>query len=56
MSIDTVQDGVADELEDSFEIPDKYKNKDVKDIIKMHMETEKDSSRLGNEVHTLLTL
>lgn len=56
MSIDDVQDRVADDLESSFEVPDKYKGKSVNDLVKMHMETEKDRSRLGNEVHTLRTL
>lgn len=32
------------------QIPDKYQNKSVEDIIKMHQEAEKKASRLANEV------
>ena len=35
---------------DAPTIPDKYQNKSVEDIIKMHQEAEKKASRLANEV------
>lgn len=45
-----------DALEDTFEVPEKYKGKNVNDVIKMHMEAEKERSRLGNEVGTLRSM
>lgn len=49
---DNVQDR-NDQLENSFEVPTKYKGKSVEDVVKMHMEAEKRVSQLGNEVGTL---
>lgn len=51
MSIDSLQ--TSDDLEGTFEVPDKYKGKEATDLVKMHMDLEKDRSRLANEVGTL---
>lgn len=48
-----LQTNQTDSLEESFEVPEKYRGKSVQDVIKMHMEAEKERSRLGNEVGTL---
>src|SRR6478609_3629906 len=53
MSDDTSLQTETDELDSSFEVPDKYKGKSPEDLIKMHMEAERDRSRLGNEVGLL---
>lgn len=56
MSDNNLQDDVADQLEQSFEVPEKYKGKTTEDVIRMHMEAEKERSRLGNEVGTLRSM
>lgn len=50
MSNDNLQ---TDDLEGQFVVPEKYKGKGINDVITMHMEAEKERSRLGNEVGTL---
>lgn len=51
--VNGLQDKSVDSLEESFEVPDKYKGKTVAEIAKMHMDAEAKASRLGNEVGTL---
>ncbi len=46
----------TDQLEESFELPTKYKGKSAAEIAKMHMEAEAEKSRLGNEVGTLRSM
>lgn len=41
---------VAETTEQTPSIPEKYQGKSVEDIIKMHQESEKQNSRLGNEL------
>jgi hypothetical protein len=45
-----------DGLEDSFELPEKYRGKSAQDVAKMHMDAEKEKSRLANELGTLRSL
>lgn len=45
-----------EELEKGLEVPEKYRGKSINEVIAMHMEAEKDRSRLGNEVGTLRSM
>jgi hypothetical protein len=52
---DSLEDQTADsnEDEDEDDIPEKYKNKSVKDIVRMHREAEKAMGKQGSEVGEL---
>lgn len=48
-----LQASVEDQLEESFELPAKFKDKSTEDVVKMYTDLERDRSRLANEVGTL---
>lgn len=44
------QQANLDALEESVKLPEKYKGKTVEELAKMHMDAEKEKSRIGNEL------
>lgn len=46
-------DRELDDIQDTKEVPEKYKGKSTEDLIRMHEEAERKASRLGNEVGQL---